>query len=186
MNNGNVSWYKKVQYKDGAPLEQGDILFNCPYFNVTEVGENGDAKAKTILYNVLILSQSCDIANGKIDKIFVAPLVYLSEVFEQKEKENGQELGKDKKKNFFKQLSSGKAMSHYLLDEDANIGLEDYLVVDFSNSFTISLSTMKELANQQEEIIRLISPYKEHLSQAFARFFMRVGLPNNLINPFGK
>ena len=30
-------------------------------------------------------------------------------------------------------------MSHYLLDEDANIGLEDYLVVDFSNSYNISI-----------------------------------------------
>jgi len=25
--------------------------------------------------------------------------------------------------------------------------------------------------------LRLLPPYREHLSQAFARFFMRVGLP---------
>ena len=68
---------------------------------MTEVGENGDAKAKTILYNVLILSQSCDIANGKIDKILLRLGFTLSEVLKQKEKENGQELGKDKKKISF-------------------------------------------------------------------------------------
>jgi maleate cis-trans isomerase len=30
------------------------------------------------------------------------------------------------------------------------------------------------------ERVRLLSPYKEHLSQAFARYFMRVGLPRPL------
>jgi hypothetical protein len=31
--------------------------------------------------------------------------------------------------------------------------------------------------------LRLLPPYREHLSQAFARFFMRVGLPVD-IPPF--
>lgn len=35
---------------------------------------------------------------------------------------------------------------------------------------------MKVIANQEKRL-SLMSPYKEHLSQAFARFFMRVGLP---------
>jgi hypothetical protein len=28
--------------------------------------------------------------------------------------------------------------------------------------------------------LRLLPPYREHLSQAFARYFMRVGLPTNI------
>jgi len=28
--------------------------------------------------------------------------------------------------------------------------------------------------------LRLLPPYREHLSQAFARYFMRVGLPSNI------
>jgi hypothetical protein len=31
----------------------------------------------------------------------------------------------------------------------------------------------------------LLPPYREHLSQAFARFFMRVGLPVE-VPPFGR
>ncbi len=33
------------------------------------------------------------------------------------------------------------------------------------------------LLNRNQPRLRLLPPYREHLSQAFARFFMRVGLP---------
>lgn len=40
---------------------------------------------------------------------------------------------------------------------------------------------MMELASEKiDGIVTLNSPYKEHLSQAYARFFMRVGLPTNI------
>jgi len=38
-------------------------------------------------------------------------------------------------------------------------------------------------AKQKDQRLRLLPPYREHLSQAFARFFMRVGLPSD-IPPF--
>lgn len=39
-----------------------------------------------------------------------------------------------------------------------------------------------ELITRKEiEHLRLLPPYREHLSQAFARYFMRVGLPQDLI-----
>ena len=36
---------------------------------------------------------------------------------------------------------------------------------------------VRELAASQGPRLRLNPPYREHLAQAFARFFMRVGLP---------
>lgn len=36
------------------------------------------------------------------------------------------------------------------------------------------------LQNKQQSRLRLRPPYREHLSQAFARFFMRVGLPTGV------
>ena len=53
----------------------------------------------------------------------------------------------------------------------------DFLVCDFRSLFGIHLTTLKELAAQQSPRLRLLPPYREHLAQAFARFFMRVGLP---------
>jgi hypothetical protein len=44
---------------------------------------------------------------------------------------------------------------------------------------------VREFAHQMGDRLRLLPPYREHLSQAFARLFMRVGLPAD-IPPFGK
>jgi len=49
--------------------------------------------------------------------------------------------------------------------------------------FGVHLSTLKELAAQQALRQRLLPPYREHLAPAFARFFMRVGLPID-VSPF--
>lgn len=58
-----------------------------------------------------------------------------------------------------------------------NIELEIRLV-DFHEVFTIPYAFLESLLAQRgENRYRLLPPYREHLSQAFARFFMRVGLP---------
>ncbi|MCD6491242.1 MAG: hypothetical protein J7K59_02995, partial [Candidatus Korarchaeota archaeon] len=59
----------------------------------------------------------------------------------------------------------------------------DYLVVDFRSVYSVPFDFLLELAQKRDRGIRLLPPYREHLSQAFARFFMRVGLPVD-IPPF--
>jgi len=59
----------------------------------------------------------------------------------------------------------------------------DFLLVDFTRVFTVDASLVRELASHQDPRLRLNPPYREHLAQAFARFFMRVGLPVD-IPPF--
>lgn len=39
---------------------------------------------------------------------------------------------------------------------------------------------IKGIAERNGKRLRLCPPYREHLSQAFARYFMRVGLPINI------
>jgi hypothetical protein len=58
-----------------------------------------------------------------------------------------------------------------------------YLVVDFRNVYSVSFDFLTEWVQRKGRRLRLLSPYREHLSQAFARFFMRVGLPVD-IPPF--
>lgn len=60
---------------------------------------------------------------------------------------------------------------------------DDYIVVDFRKVFTIFKSFLSDFVSESEKRIALKSPYKEYLSQTFARFFMRVGLPRD-IPPF--
>jgi hypothetical protein len=56
-------------------------------------------------------------------------------------------------------------------------------IVDFRTVFSVPFQFITEMARRQSRRLRLQSPYREHLSQAFARFFMRVGLPAD-IKPF--
>ena len=62
-------------------------------------------------------------------------------------------------------------------DGAANEGIEIRLV-DFHEVFTVPRAFLESLLKQRgKHRFRLLPPYREHLPQAFARFFMRVGLP---------
>ena len=50
-------------------------------------------------------------------------------------------------------------------------------VVDFHRVFVLSKSVVVAVARSAGPRLRLRSPYREYLAQAFARYFMRVGLP---------
>lgn len=52
--------------------------------------------------------------------------------------------------------------------------------VDFKNVYGIHRSTLNGIIKNLKTRIRLLPPYREHLSQAFARYFMRVGLPQDI------
>ncbi|MCS6860043.1 MAG: hypothetical protein NZT92_06970 [Abditibacteriales bacterium] len=56
-------------------------------------------------------------------------------------------------------------------------------VVDFRRVYTLPKAFVRNFAAAQGKRLRPLPPYREHLAQAFARFFMRVGLPVD-IPPF--
>ncbi len=56
-------------------------------------------------------------------------------------------------------------------------------VVDFREIYSLPLKYLTDHAANLGPRWRLQSPYLEHFSQAFARFFMRVGLPSRIL-PF--
>ena len=60
---------------------------------------------------------------------------------------------------------------------------KEALVVDFREIQTLPYEYVLKHASNLNDRWRLKSPYLEHFSQAFARLFMRVGLPS-AIPPF--
>ena len=183
-----MDWYSVIDYEDKASFEQGDIIYNCPHFITTVVGDTCEARIER--YNVVILTQTCDIVNDKADKILVAPWSPLTKLFEEnlanKQKENPQkkELSRKDKNSLFRHLKDGIRPRYHMLNKDDEKGLTDYPILDFMHTYSIPIQELQKVAKEQKTIIRLNSPYKEHLSQAFARFFMRVGLPATIKNPF--
>ena len=54
-------------------------------------------------------------------------------------------------------------------------------IVDFHEIYTLPHIFLESLLQvRNESRLRLRPPYREHLSQAFARYFMRVGLPTGI------
>ena len=53
-------------------------------------------------------------------------------------------------------------------------------MVDFRELHVVDRARIDEFVNQpgRRRRLRLLSPYKEHFAQAFARFYRRVGLPH--------
>ena len=54
------------------------------------------------------------------------------------------------------------------------------LVVDFREIYSLPYKYLEEHATGLGQRWRLKSPFLEHFSQAFARFYMRVGLPSTI------
>jgi hypothetical protein len=158
-------WYGSVQ---GEELEQGDLFVSCPLFRVTGQGTFRQEEG-----NVVVLSHSCDLTHDKLELVQVCPywtLEFLAGRVPYLQSVRGRE-----------DLRRGNVPGYHLLNRCHLPGFEsDFLVVDFRSLYGVHLTTIRVLAAQQSPRVRLLPPYREHLAQAFARFFMRVGLPVNV------
>jgi hypothetical protein len=72
---------------------------------------------------------------------------------------------------------------HILAPCDLPAFARELRIVDFRRVYSLPLAFVRQRAATAGDRLRLLPPYREHLSQAFARFFMRVGLPVD-IPPF--
>ena len=176
-------WYELVS---GSSILQGDFIDRCtvivPCRDTDIPASEGIPKLKAGIteYNVIVMSQSCDIEQGKVDLVLVSPSWPLEKLGEKNSVFKSP-------KEFLKwknELRKGNALGYHLLNKCELEGVErNYMVVDFRNVYSLPLEFLKVLADKADKRIRLLPPYREHLSQAFARFFMRVGLPAD-IPPF--
>lgn len=127
----------------------------------------------------IILSQSCDLANDKLEIILVCPYHSLNSFLEGLP--NDQTSSNKAKRRVVENLRKGNLPGYHLLDKcQYDESLSDYQVVDFRNVYGIQIQSLKEIVSKLKKRVRLLPPYREHLSQAFARYFMRVGLPQDI------
>lgn len=160
-------WYEIVGGEDG--LMQGDFIKDCPVvIPPSEISDN--IEVRIINYDIVIMSQSCDLVQRKLDLVLVCPVWSLNE-FEKKSDFFKSKQGKES-------LRQGNVPGYHLLNKcEIDEFTTDYMVVDFRSVYSVPFDFIVELAQKRGKRIRLLPPYREHLSQAFARFFMRVGLP---------
>ncbi len=166
---GNFKWYQKIDDTQG--LQQGDFIYGCQIVHPSSepIKENQTISAEIAEYDVVVMSQSCDLVAEKINLVLVCPFSTLTEL--------GEAYSSYKSKDMKNKLREGQVVGYHLLNESQDDGIKDFLVVDFKSVYAVPLPYLKDIALAQSNRIRLLPPYREHLSQSFARFFMRVGLP---------
>lgn len=168
------AWYELAE---GRALEQGDILFQCPVF-VPLIPSFPFVADQEVLfdvayYDMIVMTQSCDLENNKLSEVVLCAH-WDVDTAKQKDKALAGS-------GALREVKSGRRPRYSLLNRSSLIQpLLNVRVVDCGKVFCLPLPFMRELAEHQGPRLRLKSPYREHLSQAFARFFMRVGLPQDI------
>jgi hypothetical protein len=175
-------WYGIVE---GENLRQGDFLDRCPVLVpkgpiVIESNQTTELQLDGYIeeYDVVIMSQSCDLEQDKLDFVLVCPHWSLEELGQKNEYLKSSKGKED--------LRRGHIPGYHLLAACELEGMARPLrVVDFRTASSLPLEFLKQFASSSGRRLQLLPPYREHLAQAFARFFMRVGLPAD-IPPFRK
>jgi hypothetical protein len=169
-------WYELVV---GDDLQQGDILEGCPVF-----APPSDLAVETLAEavfawedrDVVVMSQTCDIVAGreKVKEVMLCPVWKRSELT----------AGYLATPRGMEEARRGNVAGFHVL---AGCSLprfdRDVRIVDFRRVYALPLGFIRRQAEDAEERLRLLPPYREHLAQALARFFMRIGLPVD-IPPF--
>lgn len=174
-------WYRSVS--GAEPLEQGDFFDNFPILIPTagivdpagqNIGDTLEISADVGTANVVLMTQSCDMQKlTDNDPLIFCPRFNLKDAKVGVKSLNTSQGWGD--------LQTGRYVSLYLVNKcDLSGHKFDYQVVYLAHVYSAPLSLVKNILARQNKRLRLLPPYREHLAQAFARQFMRIGLPVDL------
>ena len=184
----------KVAEKASIRISQGDIYENIEYIEYA-IESDGIVEISKINFPlVIVLTQDCDLAqdylfrfptSGKStqDKyllsVLVAPL-YNVEHFYRGEHLSDIELKmaeyeRRSKKTANKNLKNNEVPRYHYIEFPDNLSIVPS-VIDFKQYFSIGVNYLMEVKDTHF-ICRVSELYREDISQRFANFLSRIGLP---------
>jgi hypothetical protein len=153
-----------------APVSQGDILDGCPLFRQLAAAEvvDLDEKPARWLSRVIVLTQACDLAHTKTNKVLVAVVHDAGALVQQ---------GVLKAAVVRDQVRRGLVYGWYFLPASpASIQMSES-IVDLRDVHTVSRRVLEHLVAQGNRVARFVTPYREHIAQHFTVTYARIGLP---------
>jgi hypothetical protein len=135
-------------------------------------------KPKTIdvqvsVYDVVVLTQSCDLDYDKVNNVIVCPHHSLKEFAKSEEHFS--------RARTLEECRRGYLPGYHMLAASTHPGFERPIhIADFHTVFALPLEFLKGFVALRPKRLQLLPPYIEDLSQAFARFYMRVALPHDI------
>lgn len=198
----DYEWYEVVD--NTQKYTQGDIIEEFPVPTFVEKDEYPFYRPANFTSDVVIMTQACDMQNDKTDYVTLCTLKNLEEyiinVFDDMYQdrlstaiENAKEtegldvfdISKGKYKNTvikaIDSLKKGEYVNFYLLNKyDGNGVKKGARVVLLDELYQVPKKSLEKFLvskDSSEKRLRLLPPYREHLSKAFANVFGRIGLP---------
>lgn len=166
----------------GGDLRQGDWLPAVPIpvygpeLTADTGGEYLDVQFAST--DAIVLTQSCDLVvrsggRPKANLVAVCPVYSLATWTESNPTFSDPKLREKARRG---EVEGVHLIASPFAPEDNQL----VLVACFRELYSVPFKVVTDHATKQISRRRLLSPYVEHFSQAFARFFMRVGLPTNI------
>jgi len=132
------------------------------------------------------MTQACDLEQRKVHNVILCPAYSVDDFRAAWDAREVKRTGHPAKAALWdghiKSIKAGRVWNLTLLRKrEAGDGVKlttPTTVVDFHEVFSLPLAFLTLWVQKTNRArLRLRPPYREHLSQGFARFFMRVGLP---------
>lgn len=184
------NWYEFISAE--TPLTQGDLVFDCPLLswqpeNLHVQGgrleqESLEGGINAISADVIVMTQACDLEQRRVENVLLCPHISLADhraAWAAEMRSRSQNITEKAWKGHCEDICNGFIFNYTMLNRcQMDQSTIDVRIVYFHEVYTIPRLFLESLLLQREKPrFRLRPPYREHLSQAFARFFMRVGLP---------
>jgi hypothetical protein len=186
-----IKAYAKVS--DMNKLEQGDIIRFCPDAKPTHIDvATGTGTFDFNEFNVVVLTQSCDIDKNKVERVLLCPIWKITDYFRYlraryekdvgyKAKFKSDEDFVEKSRSLHGNIYAGKVNGLQLLKENVEDSKMEPYVVDFGNIYSLPCSYIKSTIltdPRNSERNRLLPEFRIDLQAKFFTFLARGSLPD--------
>lgn len=153
----------------GDAIDQGDIIDGYPVLLLAhfDLNELETPEIEVPLARVLVLTQTCDLANRKARYAVCALIHEAQHLVDQQVLKAADIRGS---------VRMGRVFGWYYLPRSAALGLPE-MIVDFQQLHTARLDLLTALCQRGQRRARVQPLYREHLAKHFADTYSRIGLP---------
>jgi hypothetical protein len=153
-----------------SAIDQGDIIDSCPLLFLIDYHfeHPAEGESECVPTRVIVLTQTCDLANRKATNATVAVVYDAQAIVDQ---------GLLKPADIRGPVRAARVFGWYFLPASSELGLNE-MIVDLHQLHTVRLDILTELSRSGHRRARLLSPFREHLAKHFADTYSRIGLPD--------
>jgi hypothetical protein len=150
-------------------IDQGDVIEGCPLLSVVrfDLDDLDRLETKHTLYRIIVLTQTCDLANQKATRVITAILFDAQLLVERQLLKPADIRGP---------IHACRVFGWYFLPRSPELGLPE-MIVDLRQLHTVRLDLLTALCRRGQRRARVQPLYREHLAKHFADTYSRIGLP---------